>query len=39
MAHLNGLTKLQLVAVGGTQVTDAGRSELLQALPRLWIRY
>jgi len=32
--HLKGLTKLKTLGLERTNVTDAGRAELQQALPR-----
>jgi hypothetical protein len=37
LAHLKGLTKLSLLNLSGTPVTDAGVSELQQVLPSLKI--
>jgi hypothetical protein len=39
LAHLRGLTKLQRLSLGGTEVTEAGMNELKRALPGLTIRH
>jgi hypothetical protein len=37
LQHLKGLTRLQLLEIGGTNVTDAGVKDLQKALPKAYI--